>query len=147
MVTHNRIAWIIGLAMILSGGIAHAQDHLPPALVQKGITYFNGGIGKDESTAMKADARNHSLAMEFIERRGSANEYSAGQSVHIENAEGVTVLAIMSEGPFVNVDLPKGQFKITATAYGISQVKNINLESQPSAHLIFIWPAQAIGTN
>ena len=144
---HKRMGLVMGLALILSGGIAQAQDHLPPVLMQNGITYLNGGIGSDESKAMKADARNHSLAMEFIERRGSANEYSAGQSVHIENAAGVTVLAIMSEGPFVNVDLPRGQFKITATAYGISQVRTINLESQPSAHLMFIWPAQTRGTN
>jgi hypothetical protein len=141
MANKRFIAWTLGPAVFLTGSILHAQNYLPPTQVQNAISYYSGGIGTTESMAIKADASHHSLLLEFVERRGTVNEYSSGQSVEIQNAQGAIVLAVISDGPFLAVDLPKGHFKITASAFGQPQVRNIDLKAQTSEHLIFVWPA------
>ena len=137
----------MGPVVLLSSGGALAVDGLPPVQTQNAISYYSGGIGLDESAAIKADSLHHSLLLEFIEQHGRINEYSAGQKIQIDDNLGKNLLSVTSDGPFLTVDLPRGRFKITATAFGISQVRYINLEKHPSEHIIFTWPAQSTFVN
>ncbi|MBS0294050.1 MAG: hypothetical protein JSS01_16185 [Proteobacteria bacterium] len=78
-----------------------------------GTVYLNGGVGKDEETRMHKDAHNWALRMTFSDK--SSNEFVAGVKLKVFNHEGRAVLRMKDAGPMTYVQLPQGEYRITAT--------------------------------
>ena len=58
--------FLLGLVVISFVAAAHADEGTLPAERSQGsVTYLSGGIGKDESDAMKQAASRYSLAIEM----------------------------------------------------------------------------------
>lgn len=102
-----------------AGGLAKAEQ---PAVVQEDVTvfelvpgtvYLNGGIGKDEQARMHKDAHHWPLRMTFSDR--SNNEFVAGVKLKIFDRNGRAVLRLKDAGPMTYVQLPQGEYRITAS--------------------------------
>ena len=91
--------------------------------------YVCGGIGSDESTAMRAAMKNHPLSLLFA-REGGA--YLSDVSVRIKNAQGAEAMALQASGPVCLVDLPPGRYTVEATAEGATKSQDVTLESSGS---------------
>ena len=89
---------------------AHAQGKIPPMHEKGAVQYSCGGIGKDESTAMRAAIKDYPLSLLFATRDG---DYLADISVDIQSAQGSTQFT--ANGPVCLVKLPAGSYKLTAT--------------------------------
>ncbi|MBS0506278.1 MAG: hypothetical protein JSR53_02730 [Proteobacteria bacterium] len=81
-----------------------------------GTLYLNGGIGKDEQARMHKDAHNWPLRMTFSDR--TDNEFVAGVHLKVFDKAGKAVLRLKDAGPMTYVQLPQGQYRVTASYKG-----------------------------
>jgi hypothetical protein len=133
-----------GFALCLASfsGLVFAQSLPASHQGPTGVSYFSGGIGTDETRAIRDDARHHSLSLEFLERQGKAIVYSSGEHVTVTDDRARTIVETDSEGPLMMVDLPAGSYRVTAANDGRSQTKSVDISPTGHAHLIFQWEAR-----
>ena len=117
----SRSTWAIGLGSLvltLAAAAVHAQlvaVTLPAMKGEGAARYACGGIGSDESTAMRAAMRQHPLSLLFTTRSG---DYLADIDVTIKQAGGATALTLRADGPMCMIDLPPGRYTVQVAAAG-----------------------------
>ncbi|SCX74390.1 carboxypeptidase-like regulatory domain-containing protein [Variovorax sp. EL159] len=96
---------------------AQAQSAMPAWQGAGSVRYVCGGIGSDESTAMRAAMKDHPLALLFSRADGA---YMANVAVAIKGGDANTAaaLALRANGPICLIDLPAGRYVIDVTAPG-----------------------------
>lgn len=101
----------------LSAAQAQAQGAMPPWQGAGSARYVCGGIGSDESSAMRAAMKAHPLALLFARADGA---YLANVDVTIKggDANNAAALAFRASGPVCLVDLPNGRYVIDAAEPG-----------------------------
>ena len=127
----------------LSPLAARADDAMPATLQaanlqiqqQNGIAYLSGGVGQDESQAIKQRA-GYSLHMTFCEGTG---QYVVGVDVDIRSSKGQPVLSLQQVGPLLYADLPAGSYRVDASYMGMRQQRNVQLGRYGTRSLNFNW--------
>ncbi len=66
------------LAIILSFNHLSAMSQLPEIQTDSNLSCMMGGVGLDESQAMREEAKKWPLAIEFTERQGNSYAWIAG---------------------------------------------------------------------
>ncbi|RQS76971.1 carboxypeptidase regulatory-like domain-containing protein [Burkholderia sp. Bp8963] len=136
------IAVVAVLALGIGGQYAWAADaeSLPPPDHAGQVTYLSGGIGSDQSAAIKEQMRDYPLVLEFAGRAGSGdNDYLADIPVNVTDAHGNQVLSTVTQGPFLLATLPDGRYSVTATYNGQTQRRNVQVHASSHVHEVFIW--------
>jgi len=133
----------LGLAfcIVASAGIAYAQSLPAPLAGAAGASFYSGGIGADEARLIKSDAKNHRLALEFLETQGNAVVYSAGEQVIITDDRGRIIVNALSDGPLMMVDLAPGTYHISAANDGRIQRRTVEISRAAHVRLAFQWGA------
>ena len=126
-------------SMAFAGILSTAQAGLPPVQQQGSVQYVSGGIGLDESEAMKAAAKDYPLALTFAAQRDGKADYVANVAVTISDAHGKSVLQVTAEGPYMLVKLPAGNYKISATYNGQAQQREVSVQNSGTARAVFEW--------
>jgi len=103
-----------GLAVAFSAQ-AQSASALPAWKGEGATRHVCGGIGSDESKAMRAAMKSHPLALLFARSDGA---YMADVQVEIKGADGATALSLRADGPVCLVDIPAGRYTIDATTRG-----------------------------
>jgi hypothetical protein len=122
--------WVQGLAgaamvMALSVGVtgnalaqtddsAIAPTGMPPIQHAGDISYVSGGVGLDESHALRAAAPRWPLELLFA---GPTSDYLSDVRVNITSG-GASVFQANADGPFMLVKLPPGDYLIHASYKG-----------------------------
>jgi hypothetical protein len=128
---------VTGVLAIGLAGAAVAQDGLPPLQNAGGVSYMTGGIGLDESAAIKAAEKDFNLSLLFAQsKRG---EYLADIKVSIADKAGKTVLKVVADGPMLLVRLPAGAYKVSAEHGGKTLVKTVQVAVKGVARASFVW--------
>jgi hypothetical protein len=122
-------AMLLALALGLGGFHASAQSQVPPMRGEGAARHVCGGIGSDESTAMRAAMKSHPLSLLFARADGS---YLADVGVTIRDAKGATALRLRADGPICLVDLPAGRYGVEAMADGRTQQREVELGRTPA---------------
>jgi len=100
-------------ATLLSATAVQAQQ---PALQKAGdVQYVCGGIGIDESTAMRAAMKDYPLSLLFATKTG---DYLAKIQVVIESEKGTEVAQFQAQGPVCLLRLDSGRYTVKASADG-----------------------------
>ena len=133
-ITHGFFAAALALGL---AGAAFAQDALPPLQTSGGVSYMTGGIGLDESAAIKAAEKDFNLSLLFAQNK--RGEYLADIKVSIADKAGKTVLKVVSGGPMLLVRLPAGAYKVSANHQGNTQVKALQVEAKGVTRASFVW--------
>jgi hypothetical protein len=132
------------LGLLVIGGFAaaaHADEGTLPAERSQGsVTYVSGGIGKDESDAMKQAASRYSLAIEMSSPAGPRAEYVADVKIDIRDQQGKTLLSTTSDGPILLANLPPGRYTINAEKNGKSQQRNVVVGPSARPRVQFSFP-------
>jgi len=102
------------------------------------VSFVSGGIGSDESKALRREAPNWPLSLEFI---GPTASYLADVHVKVARAGGETVLDTVSAGPFMLVKLPPGTYKVSAQYKDRPQSKDVQVKGH-GAHAAFKWETE-----
>ena len=133
-IIHKLTACVLALGL---AGAALAQQGLPPLQTSGSVSYITGGIGLDESTAIKAAEKDFALSLLFAQsKRG---EYLSGVKVSIKDKAGKSVLETVSDGPMLLARLPAGAYKISAEHEGKVLVKTVRVEAKGVTRAGFVW--------
>lgn len=130
-------------AALLHGGVAFAQaDGALPAVQQSGgVAYLSGGIGIDESTAIKNVAGEWPLSLVFSVKAGARAEYASNVTLVVRNAKGAVVLETQGSGPYLLVKLDPGTYELHATLAGKVLEQQVQVKARTSTRLELVWPA------
>jgi hypothetical protein len=133
--------FLLGLVVIsLAAAVQADEGSLPPERSQGSVTYVSGGIGKDESDAMKQAASRYSLAIELASPASPRAQYVADVKIDIRDQRGATVLSTISDGPILLAKLPPGRYTVNAAKNGASQQRNIVIGSGGPVRAMFSFP-------
>ena len=123
---------------------AFAAEGLPPAQTFGGVSYLSGGIGLDESEAIKSAEKDFALSLLFVQtKRG---EYLSDVKVGITDKAGKTVLDAVADGPMLLATLPAGEYKLSAESEGNTLVKTVRVTGKGVVRAVFIWQPAAKAT-
>ncbi|WP_233856164.1 carboxypeptidase regulatory-like domain-containing protein [Paraburkholderia sp. HD33-4] len=141
---------LVSAFTLVQAGVAVAQTATPqaaseihptgmPATQQQGdISFVSGGVGRDESTALRQARRQWPLSLQFT---GPGASYVADVQVRIAKAGGTTVLDTTSKGPYMLVRLPQGRYTVSATYSGVTRKQTLNVHGNGSARATFAFPS------
>ena len=83
-----------------------------------------GGVGADDSLAMRAQMKEHPLSLLFA-RPGGA--YLADIEVRIQGPANVPPLNFRADGPVCLVDLPAGSYTVQASSGGVTKKESVTI--------------------
>ncbi|MCY0387515.1 carboxypeptidase regulatory-like domain-containing protein [Robbsia sp. Bb-Pol-6] len=128
------------MAAEAASGTAPAADSALPAAAQQGdVQFLSGGVGLDESKAIKAAAAKWPLSLEFI---GGSRDYVSDVALVIVDDKGSKILETSSQGPYMLVRLKPGTYTVQASYSGHEQKKQVKVAGNGHAKLRFNWQAQ-----
>ena len=93
--------------------------------VVPGTVYLNGGVGQNDEARMHKDAHNWPLRMTFSDK--SSDEFVAGVKLKVFDKAGQAVLRLKDAGPMTFVQLPQGEYHVTASYKGDTLTRNIHI--------------------
>jgi hypothetical protein len=126
-----------GLALSLNAFAASA-NYLPPMHKQGEVSYLSGGIGLNESDAIKHVAKAYPLELEFVLKAKPKAEYVANVKVQIKNARDMTMLKTTT-GPFLLAKLPAGKYTISANRDGKVMHRQVEIAASGHRRVVFEW--------
>jgi hypothetical protein len=112
---------------------------LPQIQHQGEISYVSGGVGLDESAALKREAHQWPLAMRFT---GPTADYLADVHVRIVGPHGTEVLKTDSMGPYMLVKLPPGRYTVHAQYKDEDKTREVTVGNAGSVNADFHWDTQ-----
>ena len=136
----SPISRLLGIVLILLVFPAVLHAGLLPVKVSEGVYYVTGGIGLDESTAIKELRADYPLAVVFAESTTyKRDRYISGVEVEVEHA-GSMLFKTRTQGPYLLLKAPPGTYRITAVHNGVPKTRNIRIGTTPR-QVGFAWPA------
>ncbi len=114
---------------------------LPPVRQAGGLRYITGGIGEDSAAALRALRGDYPVAITFGLRDGGRNQFTAGVTVMLEDTAGRHLLSVVTEGPYLYVDLPPGDYLLKAVAPPLGPPQQRRFQLRPGRHidLLLLW--------
>jgi hypothetical protein len=117
-----------------------AVAELTPVQVNDDVSYVTGGVGLEESTAIREMRKDYSLTMVFAETTSHGrNQYLYGVEVEIASGDN-PVFETETSGPYLLVRLPPGNYRITATHNGVPKTRTVSVGTKPK-QIGWTWPA------
>jgi hypothetical protein len=111
-----------------------------PMTQSDGSTQFiSGGIGIDESSSIKAEAKNWPLLIELSQKDGLKSNWISEVSIIITDASGNQILNQSNQGPMLLVGLKPGQYNIQAIYQDKKMVRSIVIHSANNQKISFQW--------
>ncbi|AVS70754.1 hypothetical protein C8247_10180 [Paracidovorax avenae] len=103
---------------------------LPEKKTQGALRYTCGGIGLDESTAMRAAMKDHPLSLLFAAGGG---DYLADVQVKLvpQGWGDAGALSFTATGPVCLLDLPAGSYEVEATSAGKQKRQTVMVDKEP----------------
>jgi hypothetical protein len=135
-------AALIGAAMSLHANAADAS--LPPEQRQGVASWVSGGIGESESHNFEVAFGRYPLVVQLFERAGGRDEYTADAAVRIVDAKGRVALQTQSDGPYLLVHLPAGEYRVVASLKGHELAgQRVRVTDGGHAKATFVFPRDA----
>ncbi|HSH71609.1 MAG TPA: hypothetical protein VK974_01005 [Methylophilaceae bacterium] len=137
---HLSIAnWVFAITLLALAFIANAQD----VSVYSGtdITYLNGGIGSEESEAIRLQAPEFPVHITFSE--GKDGKSITDVALKITNHDGFSAFELPSAGPILYIKLPDGIYDITSQYGGITKLTKLKVLRNKSANVYLNWEASS----
>jgi hypothetical protein len=123
--TTLRIARLV-IATVAATSAATATAALIEGRTATGQPYLAGGVGLEESEAMRQQAPAFSLQLITAARSGA---YLAETHVRIVEQGGGVVLDTVLPGPWLLVDLPTGRYTLLATTNGRTVERRLDISA------------------
>ena len=146
--SHNIKTYFValGVACAFASAAASAQaapstepSSLPAAAQQGDIQFLSGGVGKDESDAIKQAAPHWPLELDFI---GGTKDFVADVGVKLIDSKGATVLETSAQGPFMLIRVKPGVYSVQATYAQRAQTHKVTVRSSGHVRSRFTWSHQ-----
>ena len=139
MITYRASSMLVlASTTAVLAAVLHANAAtLPQAKTENGVTYINGGVGRDEAAAMKAEAKHYPLSMIFS--AGKDGEFLADVKVKIKDKGGKEILSTAA-GPIMLVNMPAGTYAVAADSNGTTLHRTVHVGTKGDKQIVFHWP-------
>ena len=127
IIKYILIILLVLMAILMIGLPMSAYGQLPKTQKQGEITYITGGVGEDESKAIKDDAKNWSLVVDFSQHLENRDAWISQVYLRILDVKGNGIFEVTTDGPFLLINLPSGSYMLTATYEGITKTQKIQI--------------------
>lgn len=134
-------SFFTSLALIFGMHYCYAQ--LPEIESRSNLSCMMGGVGEDESKAMREEAKKWPLNIEFSEHVGKSDLWVSGATLTIINKSGNTIFEETCNGPLFLAKLVPGKYQLIATYQGVTQKKTIEIREGKSLKASFNWKGKA----
>ena len=137
-------------AIVLSAVMLHVPAHaqaegaLPEVQKSGAVEYLTGGVGLDESTAIKSASGQWPLSLVFSVQAGGRAQFASDVKLEIHDAKGALALDVTATGPYLLARLAPGSYTLRATLAGKTLERKVQVKKGASARVELVWPA---GTN
>ena len=114
----------------------------PPQLSPTGeVLFLSGGTCSDSVSQIKNLAAAFSLEVVLVERTDEYDKesYIAAVVVNIKNKDNIVVLNVVTEGPYLLVDLPDGPYQITAEFNGVVKERKVIINKSKHSRTVLLW--------
>ena len=101
-----------------------APSEVPATNAAIASRYRCGGVGSDDSIAMRAQMKEHPLSLLFAQPGGA---YLADIDVSIQGPANVQPLNFRANGPVCLIDLPAGTYVVHASSGGVTKKENVTV--------------------
>jgi len=116
---------IVGMVLFVLSILFAEEDFLKP-MREGSVAFLSGGVGEREREILKEMGRDYSLKLIFSNKKG---EYLSDVMVKISDWHGKTILTMVSNGPWLFIDLPTGVYDVEANLKGDrKRLVNISVE-------------------
>ncbi|SEA13095.1 hypothetical protein [Paraburkholderia sartisoli] len=112
---------------------------LPQIQQQGDVSFTSGGVGQDESKALRAAQSQWPLSLRFT---GPGSDFLADVEVQVVDAHGASVLEAKSRGPYMLVRLRPGRYTVHATYKDREQTKPVSVTGKGTTRAAFAWNTQ-----
>ncbi|MDH2235537.1 carboxypeptidase-like regulatory domain-containing protein [Pigmentiphaga sp. GD03639] len=132
----QNLRWAAPLALALA--LAAAWPLAGQAMdkgEQNGIAYVTGGVGQDESAAIRG-MKDYSLRVLAAAKSG---EYVADVRVAIRDSGGKDVLSVTTQGPYLLARLAPGDYRIDAEYGSARQSRQVRVPASGRAEVSFYF--------
>ena len=130
---------VLLFAALVGGPALADDDSLPPLQHQGDISWRTGGIGEDESHAMKAELGKHDLAITFSGVVDNHPDYLAEVNLTLSGKDGSPVLDLKSVGPFLVADLPPGKYSLSASCGASEKHQTVRIVAGKHTRIVLNW--------
>ncbi|MPS29924.1 MAG: carboxypeptidase regulatory-like domain-containing protein [Alcaligenaceae bacterium] len=127
--------WAAPLALALAAAWPLAGQAMDKG-EQNGIAYVTGGVGQDESTAIRGMAKDYSLRLLAAARSG---EYVADVRVSIRDSGGKDLLSVTTQGPYLLARLAPGNYRIDAEYGSARQSRQVRVPASGRTDVSFYF--------
>jgi len=128
------------LVLAVFGISSFAQ--LPEVQARPEMSCMIGGVGSDESKALRAEAKKWPLNIEFSERLASKDAWVSGVRLKIMDAKKNTLFEESCNGPIFLAKLAPGSYDIVASYQGVEKKRQIKIEDGKSQRISMNWVIQ-----
>jgi hypothetical protein len=140
-ISRNRSAlFALMLATSIHTTPAWAQgeysDYLPEIHQQEDIFYLSGGIGKNETEALREVKEQYNLRITSADKTG---EYRGDTRIVVSDIHGTVLLDTTSAGPLFYTNLPNGRYTVDGYSEGQRKRRTIKVVSGKHARVHFSW--------
>ncbi|GAB2890478.1 carboxypeptidase-like regulatory domain-containing protein [Uliginosibacterium flavum] len=137
---HRNILLVLSGVLITHLALAaELPANLPAPTTRGAVTFVSGGIGLDESTAMKAAEKDYPLTLEFVVKTASTSGYTSDVKVLLADHNGKTLLDTVSNGPFLLVKLPPGNYRLEASKDGQTKLRQVDVRAGSHQKILIEW--------
>ena len=143
MALNHHIMLAVVTLSALSASLAWAQDNPLEVQQQGNISYITGGIGKDESDALRAAQSNYNLRIMNADKSG---HFSGNTRITISDLNHTMLLDAIG-GPLFYANLPKGRYIVEGLAYDQTKKQVVTIASGKPVRVRFVWPEDISDTS
>ena len=121
---------LAGVALVAIGLTSNAvqAQQTPPMQSAGAVQYRCGGIGVDESTAMRAAMKDYPLSLLFARADGA---YEANVDVRITPQGGGDAMQLRAGGPVCLLQLPAGSYRVEVQGAGQNHSRTVQVGRAP----------------
>ena len=127
------------LVLVLAAVGIQSFAQLPEVQARPEMSCMMGGVGSDESKALRAESKKWPLNIEFSERLGSKDAWVSGVQLRIMDAKKNTLFEESCNGPIFLAKLAPGTYDIVASYQGIEKKRQIKIEDGKSQRISMNW--------
>lgn len=143
------IGFIATLAIAVFGLLPTSALSSTPELESKAetvgnITYISGGVGKSAAETMRSVAKDYALEVVFVQKQAQTEEFLAEVNVQIQDAQKNVVLDVVTDGPYLLVNLPQGRYLVIAEYEGSVKRQWVRIGIKQHKKLVFWWPVSIV---
>ena len=139
IIKYLLIVLLVLMAILMFSLPMSTYGQLPKTQKQGDIAYITGGVGEDESKAIRGDAKNWPLIIDFSQHLQNHDAWISQVYLRILDVKGNGIFEVTTDGPFLLVNLPSGSYMLTATYEGITKTQKIQIVNGKAHRASLNW--------